>query len=156
MAAGCRAPDRLMRVNACGEDAGKMAESGEELAMARQATAALREETSSPLARHSPEGTAPSHALNPMDAWMAAARMVPLLGLTAAPDDDPSLRLAEVLDRSLHYAMSRLTQGLSQMGLAETYLDWLTHLTLSPGKQVQLWQKGSVKARACPATWCAA
>jgi hypothetical protein len=65
-----------MRVNACGEEAGKMAESGEELGMARQATAALREETSSPLARHSPEDTALSDALNPMDAWMAAARMV--------------------------------------------------------------------------------
>ena len=26
MGARCRAPDRLMRVNACGEEAGKMAE----------------------------------------------------------------------------------------------------------------------------------
>ena len=34
MAARCRAPDRLMRVNACGEEAGKMAESGEDLRMA--------------------------------------------------------------------------------------------------------------------------
>ena len=64
-----------------------MAESGEELGMARQATAALREETRR--WHDTARNTALSHALNPMDAWMAAARMVPLLGLTAAPDCRP-------------------------------------------------------------------
>jgi len=92
-----------------------------------------------------PHGAAALPALNPMDAWTAAARIAPLLQLTAARDDDPSLRLAEVLDRSLHYAMSRLTLGLSPMALAETYFDWLIHLSLSPGKQLQLWQKGMRK-----------
>jgi polyhydroxyalkanoate synthase len=97
-----------------------------------------------------PHGAAAPPALNPMDAWpmdawTAAARIAPLLQLTAARDDDPSLRLAEVLDRSLHYAMSRLTLGLSPMALAETYFDWLIHLSLSPGKQLQLWQKGMRK-----------
>jgi polyhydroxyalkanoate synthase len=81
-----------------------------------------------------------------MDAWAAAARVAPLLGLTAAREDDPSLRLAEVVDRSLHYAMSRLTLGLSPMALAETYFDWLVHLSLSPGKQLQLWHKGVRKS----------
>jgi polyhydroxyalkanoate synthase subunit PhaC len=69
-----------------------------------------------------------------------------LLGLSAAGEDDPSLRLAEVLDRSLHYSMSRVTSGLSPMALTETYFDWLVHLSLSPGKQLQLWQKGLRKS----------
>lgn len=82
----------------------------------------------------------------PMEAWMAASRLAPLLGLSAARDDDQSLRQAEVLDRSLHYSMSRVTSGLSPMALAETYFDWLVHLSLSPGKQLQLWQNGLRKS----------
>ena len=82
----------------------------------------------------------------PLEAWMAAARLAPLLGLTAAREDDRSLRQAEVLDRSLHYSMSRVTSGLSPMALAETYFDWLVQLSLSPGKQFQLWQKGLRKS----------
>ena len=84
--------------------------------------------------------------VRPIDAWTAAARIAPLLGLAATQDDDPSLRLAEALDRSLHFAMSRLTQGLSPMALAEAYFDWLIHLSLSPGKQLQLWHKGLRKS----------
>ncbi len=51
----------------------------------------------SPAPIHSPAvGTIPT----PIEAWMAATRLAPLLGLSAAREDDPSLRLAEVLDRS--------------------------------------------------------
>ena len=32
------------------------------------------------------------------------------------------------------------------MALAETYFDWLVHLSLSPGKQLQLWHKGLRKS----------
>ena len=56
-------------------------------------------------------------------------------------DDDPSLRIAEAMDRSLHYLLSRTTLGLSPMGLSKAYFDWLVHLALSPGKQLQLWHK---------------
>ena len=43
---------------------------------------------------------------------------------TAVPaeDDDPSLRFAEVMDRSLHYLMSRFTFGLSPMAMAQDLL----------------------------------
>ncbi len=54
---------------------------------------------------------------------------------------DPSLELANVLDRSLNYARSRLTLGLSPAALSGAYLDWLAHLTAAPGKQLQLSQK---------------
>jgi polyhydroxyalkanoate synthase len=107
-----------------------------------QQKAALREVDKEPERRSS---QAP-RSLGPMDAWTAAARITPLLGLTAAREDDPSLRLAEVVDRSLHFAMSRFTLGLSPMALAETYFDWLVHLSLSPGKQLQLWHKGMRKS----------
>ena len=43
-------------------------------------------------------------------------------------EDDPPSQLAEVLDRSLHYIFSQVTLGLSPMGLAEAYFDWLVHL----------------------------
>ena len=109
--------------------------------MTQQTTAVLKPEKALPAPRQRTQA-----ALSPIDAWRAVAQIAPLLGLTAAREDDPSLRLAEVLDRSLHYAMSRVTQGLSPMALAETYYDWLVHLSFSPGKQVQLWHKGVRKA----------
>jgi polyhydroxyalkanoate synthase subunit PhaC len=64
----------------------------------------------------------------------------------ARDDDDPSSQLAEVLDRSLHYLLSRITLGISPMGLSEAYFDWLVHLSLAPVKQLQLWHKGIRKA----------
>ena len=74
------------------------------------------------------------------EAW--AAQVPPLLGPRGDGDDDPSLQMAEAMDRSLHYLLSRATLGLSPMGLAKAYFDWLVHLSLSPGKQLQLWHKG--------------
>jgi hypothetical protein len=71
-----------------------------------------------------------------MEAWMAALPLAPLLGLPGARDDDPSLRQAEVLDRSLHFRpwhwRKRTLTGSS--------------LSLSPGKQLQLWQNGLRKS----------
>jgi polyhydroxyalkanoate synthase len=80
----------------------------------------------------------------PLQAW--AAQQLPLLGPTGDGEEDPSLQLAEVVDRSLHYLLSRVTLGLSPMALAEVYFDWLIHLSLSPGKQLQLWHKGVRKS----------
>ena len=84
-------------------------------------------------------------ALNlPFEAWVA--QPLPLLGPSGDGDEDPSLQLAEVMDRSLHYLLSRVTLGLSPMGLAQAYFDWIIHLSLSPGKQLQLWHKGVRKS----------
>src|SRR6516225_83900 len=74
--------------------------------------------------------------------------------VTASDNDDPSSQLAEVLDRSLHYLLSRVTLGVSPMGLSEAYFDWLVHLMLSPGKQLQLWHKGIRKAARLTAHLC--
>ena len=73
-------------------------------------------------------------------AWDIASAAVP------TEDDDPSLRFAEAIDRSLHYLMSRVTFGLSPMAMAQAYFDWVIHLSSSPGKQAQLWHKGLRKA----------
>src|SRR6476660_8879408 len=54
--------------------------------------------------------------------------------------------LADIIDRSLHAAAARFTLGLSPAALTEAYLDWATHLTFSPGKQLQLVDKAARKA----------
>jgi poly[(R)-3-hydroxyalkanoate] polymerase subunit PhaC len=59
----------------------------------------------------------------------------------AEDGSDPSQELANALDRSLNYARSRFTLGLSPAALAEAYFDWLIHLSAAPGKQLQLTQK---------------
>jgi polyhydroxyalkanoate synthase len=57
-------------------------------------------------------------------------------------DSYASTALGEVVDRSVHAALARYTLGLSPAALAESYLDWATQLASSPGKQMQLAQKG--------------
>ena len=63
----------------------------------------------------------------------------------ADAERDPSVQLAEVLDRSLHYWMSRFTLGLSPMALGLAWADWAVHLAVSPGKQFQLGHKAMRK-----------
>jgi polyhydroxyalkanoate synthase len=81
-------------------------------------------------------------------AWQAMALALqaadngwPRLDRPYGRDDDPSRRLAEALDRALNYALSRATLGLSPASLAEAYFDWLVHLAVAPGKQLQLYQE---------------
>lgn len=52
----------------------------------------------------------------------------------------------QALDRPAHTQMARFTQGISPAFLGNAYLDWLTHLALSPGKQQELLEKGYEKA----------
>jgi polyhydroxyalkanoate synthase len=54
--------------------------------------------------------------------------------------------IADVADRALHASVARLTAGLSPSSLAQAYFDWLMHLAYSPGKQLQLVDKGLRKA----------
>jgi Poly-beta-hydroxybutyrate polymerase N terminal len=53
---------------------------------------------------------------------------------------------ADIVDRSSHAALARLTMGLSPAAFAEAYLDWAIHLTFSTGKRLQLMNKGTKKA----------
>jgi polyhydroxyalkanoate synthase len=45
------------------------------------------------------------------------------------------------IDRAFKANLARLTQGLSPVVLAEQTFDWLAHLAISPGKQLQLSEK---------------
>jgi len=62
-------------------------------------------------------------------------------GLAFDRESYASTALSDVIDRSLHAAVSRLTAGLSPAALAEAYFDWATHLAAAPGKQSQLVDK---------------
>ena len=50
------------------------------------------------------------------------------------------------LDRAFKANLARLTNGISPAGMMALYVDWLAHLALSPGKQLQLVEKASRKA----------
>ena len=50
------------------------------------------------------------------------------------------------LDRTFKANLARLTHGITPAGLAGAYFDWLTHLMLAPGKQLQLVEKAGRKA----------
>jgi len=60
------------------------------------------------------------------------------------------------VDRTFKANLARLTQGITPAGLALAYFDWLTHLMLAPGKQLQLVEKaGRTPACLCtpPVLW---
>ena len=48
---------------------------------------------------------------------------------------------AQNLDRMLHAAIGRITSGLSPASLIAAYMDWFTHLSMSPGKRQLLLEK---------------
>lgn len=53
---------------------------------------------------------------------------------------------ALVLDRTLNAMAARATLGLSPAALLEAWSDWAVHLSASPGKQFELFQKALSKA----------
>ena len=58
------------------------------------------------------------------------------------PKTDQTPALPRSLDSAVHAQEGRLTQGVSPASLGGAYLDWLIHLTASPGKQQELVRKG--------------
>ena len=63
-----------------------------------------------------------------------------LTGLKVGPKE------VENLDRRYHANLARLTLGISPAALTLAYVDWLSHLAISPGKQMQLAEKALRKA----------
>lgn len=45
------------------------------------------------------------------------------------------------LDQAFKANLARLTAGITPAGLASAYFEWWIHLTLSPGKQLELGEK---------------
>lgn len=60
-------------------------------------------------------------------------------------DSHASTAIVEIMDRAAHASMGRATLGLSPSALTAAYLDWISHLAFSPGKQLQLFQKAQKK-----------
>jgi poly[(R)-3-hydroxyalkanoate] polymerase subunit PhaC len=64
-------------------------------------------------------------------------------GTASAPTTTDSWALPEhytyvSIDRAFKANLARLTFGVGPVALAHPYFDWLAHLAVSPGKQMQL------------------
>ncbi len=62
------------------------------------------------------------------------------------PDSYSATAMAEIVDRSLHAAVARMTAGLSPTAMMAAWQDWAIHLTAAPGKRLQLMEKANRKA----------
>ncbi|RIA46361.1 polyhydroxyalkanoate synthase [Hephaestia caeni] len=58
---------------------------------------------------------------------------------------EPLDGITQTLDRAAAALVSQLTSGLSPITMTQAFLDWSTHLAISPGKQVQLAAKAARK-----------
>lgn len=56
-------------------------------------------------------------------------------------DADPAHAMSYALDHAFKAGLARLTAGITPAGLASIYFEWLAHLALSPGKQLELLEK---------------
>ncbi|MFW3615621.1 PHA/PHB synthase family protein [Billgrantia antri] len=54
---------------------------------------------------------------------------------------NPGFYSTHALDRAFKANLARLTAGITPAGLASVYFEWLAHLMLSPGKQLELGEK---------------
>jgi polyhydroxyalkanoate synthase subunit PhaC len=54
---------------------------------------------------------------------------------------NPGFYSTHALDRAFKANLARLTAGITPAGLASVYFEWLVHLALSPGKQLELGEK---------------
>ncbi|XKE44345.1 alpha/beta fold hydrolase [Halomonas organivorans] len=64
---------------------------------------------------------------------------------TGTERPEPGARAAETLDRAFNASLARWTAGISPAGLASLYGEWLMHLALAPGKQLELGEKAARK-----------
>ena len=61
-------------------------------------------------------------------------------------DSYAATAIAETMDRSLHAGIAHYSAGLSPMAQIAAYWDWASHLAFSPGKRLQLAEKGVKKS----------
>jgi poly[(R)-3-hydroxyalkanoate] polymerase subunit PhaC len=66
--------------------------------------------------------------------------------LESSRDSYAATAFSDVLDRSVHAYGAQFTGGLSPLGLWLAFADWASHLSASPGKQMQLRLKAVRKA----------
>ncbi|MCP5433116.1 MAG: alpha/beta fold hydrolase [Alphaproteobacteria bacterium] len=61
-------------------------------------------------------------------------------------DSYASTAIAEIVDRSLHAGLARITGGISPAAMMLAYSDWALHLAMAPGKRLQLVEKAVKKS----------
>ncbi len=66
--------------------------------------------------------------------------------LPGEASDDPLDGPAELMDRATGAALAQWTGGLSPASVGAAFSDWLTHLAISPGRQMHLAAKAARKA----------
>ncbi len=67
---------------------------------------------------------------------------VPSCAPAALEEAAPAAATLSILDRMTHAWMGRFTASVSPAALTLAWADWAIHLASSPGKQIELWQKG--------------
>ena len=114
--------------------------------MTKKSMPAAQAVSAAPTAAKRPRQTAiqpqPAAAVPPKPARrrVGPARPTPTVERAVAVDaDEPGTR--RDVDRAIHAAMGRLTQGLSPETLLASYADWWLHLAMAPGKQKELAEK---------------
>jgi len=70
------------------------------------------------------------------------ASSTPPVHTTVEEQPSPGHLAAQAVDRAFKANLARLTAGITPAGLASIYFDWISHLSLSPGKQIELAEKG--------------
>ena len=81
----------------------------------------------------------------PGEATPDSSPVFPSRGCDADDQPTPGHFAAQAVDRAFKANLARLTAGVSPAGLAQVYFDWLSHLALSPGKQLELIEKAARK-----------
>ncbi len=71
----------------------------------------------------------------------APKQVTPAAPATANERPNPGYYATHALDRAFKANLARFTAGITPAGLASVYYEWLAHLMLSPGKQVELGEK---------------
>ncbi|EWH00346.1 PHA/PHB synthase family protein, partial [Halomonas sp. BC04] len=72
---------------------------------------------------------------------LAPQNETPTLLPAADERPNPGYYATHALDRAFKANLARMTAGITPAGLASVYVEWWTHLALSPGKQLELGEK---------------
>ena len=89
-------------------------------------------------------GPVPEKAALPAPVAHGEAKPLDMEPVALPPDQRDSYAVtafADIVDRSLHAAIARLTMGLSPTAMMQAYADWAIHLASQPGKRMQLVDK---------------
>lgn len=68
----------------------------------------------------------------------AESVVVPTAHGSPLPDKEPVAPVESDLDRKTHAMIGRMTGGIMPSALADAWLDWASHLAISPGRQLEL------------------